>query len=150
MRNLCVKCGEIGGRWGEQFHTHHINTDHTDNRPENLITICASCHKREHLRHGPSIKKRIKLLVGNKRTRAIHKFNLKYGAFGGYAKLLKFASSKRVTLTVAGRHFGVTDTSIYYWVNRFGIKWVPVVEKINIYATPYSGNFYNDRKAASG
>ena len=27
-----------------KFHVHHINYDKIDNRPENLITVSASCH----------------------------------------------------------------------------------------------------------
>lgn len=43
----CAMCGkeEIKSR---HIHTHHINYDPTDHRPENQIQLCASCHGKEH------------------------------------------------------------------------------------------------------
>lgn len=37
----CVICGKAG--WAKKV-VHHINYCKTDNRPENLITLCVSCH----------------------------------------------------------------------------------------------------------
>ena len=44
----CSICGieRIHGN----FHVHHINGDHNDNRPENLIVVCRDCHI--NLEHG--------------------------------------------------------------------------------------------------
>lgn len=42
----CKICGRTNGNF--KIHRHHINYNHGDNRPENLIYLCASCHKRVH------------------------------------------------------------------------------------------------------
>ncbi len=43
--NTCQICGKVWHRGdGPRFPVHHINYDDTDNRPENLITLCHSCH----------------------------------------------------------------------------------------------------------
>lgn len=40
----CAISGEVWRIGQDKFHVHHINYDKTDNRPENLITLCSSCH----------------------------------------------------------------------------------------------------------
>src|SRR5690606_36167663 len=42
----CEACG-----WTKYLHVHHINEDWTDNRPENLQTLCRNCHKFWHAIH---------------------------------------------------------------------------------------------------
>ena len=42
-RDACERCGA-----GEMLQVHHINRDWADNRPENLETLCATCHMKEH------------------------------------------------------------------------------------------------------
>ena len=44
--NKCVICGD--GK--KELHVHHMNGDKIDNRRENLITLCESCHSKLH--HG--------------------------------------------------------------------------------------------------
>ena len=41
--HTCAICGEV---WqiGDRFHVHHINYCKTDNRSEDLITLCRDCH----------------------------------------------------------------------------------------------------------
>ena len=53
----CVACGSEGKdmkhRYGGKrasLHCHHINENTRDNRPQNLIIMCMSCHKKHH--HG--------------------------------------------------------------------------------------------------
>jgi 5-methylcytosine-specific restriction endonuclease McrA len=47
----CLCCGKEQ-QVGETFHIHHLNYDKQDNHPENLITLCHSCHSRtNHYRH---------------------------------------------------------------------------------------------------
>lgn len=38
------------------LHVHHINEDKLDNSPENLIVLCADCHRKEHVHMGISRK----------------------------------------------------------------------------------------------
>ena len=38
-RYLCQLCGKP-----ESLDVHHINYDKMDNRPDNLVTLCRSCH----------------------------------------------------------------------------------------------------------
>lgn len=45
--DLCVLCGFIPVH-ACQLDVHHINGDHADNRPENLTTLCANCHRLAH------------------------------------------------------------------------------------------------------
>ena len=40
----CVNCGETYPE--TQLQTHHL--DYTRNEPNNLITLCASCHRKKH------------------------------------------------------------------------------------------------------
>ena len=41
---LCVHCGST-----ENLHVHHIDKNHGNNSLNNLLVLCASCHKKEHL-----------------------------------------------------------------------------------------------------
>lgn len=41
--NQCYFCGFSRG-----VHIHHINHDHGDDRPENRVTLCGSCHRKIH------------------------------------------------------------------------------------------------------
>lgn len=57
----CVACrrGEVfrALRWGPRaifkssLAVHHVNEDRTDNRPENLVTLCSTCHAIHHKSH---------------------------------------------------------------------------------------------------
>lgn len=40
---VCADCGAT-----EDFHAHHWNEDVTDNREENIVTLCATCHISGH------------------------------------------------------------------------------------------------------
>lgn len=45
--NACETCGtELN------LQVHHKNLDPADNKPENIQTLCASCHTRWHWQHG--------------------------------------------------------------------------------------------------
>lgn len=50
MKDYCELCGKKGGR----LEIHHKNGDHSfvGNHFENLITVCPSCHKKEHYKMG--------------------------------------------------------------------------------------------------
>ncbi len=41
--HCCVVCGRT-----EELHIHHIDGDNTNDRPENLVTLCEHCHARVH------------------------------------------------------------------------------------------------------
>lgn len=44
----CVKCG-VGGRTSDWIlEVDHINEDPSDNRMENLQTLCVKCHNKKH------------------------------------------------------------------------------------------------------
>lgn len=49
-KDFCEKCGAQSCR----LETHHINNDHSDSGEDysNLITLCSSCHKKEHYKLG--------------------------------------------------------------------------------------------------
>src|SRR3546814_6683866 len=44
--HACQFCGFRAAKWQE---VHHLNDDHADNRPENLITACWFCHMVHHI-----------------------------------------------------------------------------------------------------
>lgn len=43
----CEDCGT-----DENLHAHHRDEDPSNNTPENIATLCGSCHLRWHWRHG--------------------------------------------------------------------------------------------------
>lgn len=45
-KDSCERCGFKGDLC--QLDIHHINRKSRDNRPENVITLCANCHRLEH------------------------------------------------------------------------------------------------------
>jgi len=57
--NACYVCGEA-----DSICVHHINGDRSDNRLENLIPLCLSCHGKVHTKfsHGPVIDRLSKKL----------------------------------------------------------------------------------------
>lgn len=42
-KSACEQCGTE-----KNLHAHHINRDWSDNRPENIQTLCATCHLKYH------------------------------------------------------------------------------------------------------
>lgn len=132
---FCRICGEDGKK--SPLQEHHISTDWRDNRSENKVILCATCHKRVHLSFGPSRIRRIQRLGKKKLSNAIARFNKKYLSKGGYEKLKSLARSPHSTLYDTARHFGVrSDSAVWHWVKKFGIQWNPVVKKRNIYSGP--------------
>jgi hypothetical protein len=47
----------------EAVSIHHVNGNPADNRPENLMTLCASCHTKWHWDHGKQALKRQSVCV---------------------------------------------------------------------------------------
>ncbi|WP_157575373.1 HNH endonuclease signature motif containing protein [Haloferax sp. Q22] len=43
LEKECAVCGSE-----ENIHSHHIDGDRDNNSPDNLITLCASCHREVH------------------------------------------------------------------------------------------------------
>lgn len=41
----CTDCGTA-----EDLHVHHLDRDHSNNDPSNLVTLCSSCHLKRHWR----------------------------------------------------------------------------------------------------
>jgi len=57
----CQLCGACRKRWGYHLHVHHINEDKTDNREQNLVSLCSSCHRAVHSDTAIAEKLRVKL-----------------------------------------------------------------------------------------
>lgn len=47
-KDACEHCG----RDGSHLQLHHVDFDRSNDLPENLLTLCASCHAGEHWRLG--------------------------------------------------------------------------------------------------
>lgn len=47
-RWTCQRCGEQRKRWGHSLHVHHIDENKLNNEAANLISLCATCHRRVH------------------------------------------------------------------------------------------------------
>lgn len=52
MKPQCECCGAT-----ENLHLHHNNQDRMNNSPDNLQTLCASCHTKWHWGHGKTAKR---------------------------------------------------------------------------------------------
>lgn len=46
LKPSCERC-----HLTHELQRHHKNRDKTDNRPENVLTLCASCHAKDHWRN---------------------------------------------------------------------------------------------------
>ncbi|MBI2102896.1 HNH endonuclease [Candidatus Woesearchaeota archaeon] len=58
---------EQRGQSGHNFHVHHINYNHKDTRPDNLVTVCTSCHARTNtIQYGGEMKEYFELLMGER------------------------------------------------------------------------------------
>lgn len=58
--NRCVVCGrspENGYERHQALSVHHVNGDDSDNRPENGIPVCQSCHVHIHRTDEPPYRK---------------------------------------------------------------------------------------------
>lgn len=53
-REQCEECGQKHHR----LHVHHIDRNPANNAPENLTTLCPSCHLRRHWREDPKFGSR--------------------------------------------------------------------------------------------
>lgn len=47
--SVCERCGET-----ENVQIHHVNSDPSNNAPDNTMTLCGPCHTRWHWEHGKS------------------------------------------------------------------------------------------------
>lgn len=47
----CATCGST-----LNLHAHHVNHDPMDNRPSNIQTLCARCHRRLHSQHSRAMQ----------------------------------------------------------------------------------------------
>ena len=65
-KKACEKCGDPHWR----LHVHHVSSNRADNRPENLKTLCPSCHKLSHTRQesGPLTETRSTWKLTNRIT----------------------------------------------------------------------------------
>ena len=46
----CQDCKKYRSNWGIYLHVHHIDENKFNNDPENLISLCAQCHRNRHRR----------------------------------------------------------------------------------------------------
>jgi hypothetical protein len=58
---ICIVCGE-----DKIVEVHHVNEDHNDNRPENLIPLCPTHHQYVHSRYRDEVQPLIDEYIKNK------------------------------------------------------------------------------------
>ncbi len=66
--HTCQWCNKTAdqqqGQSGHRFHVHHIDYNHGNTVPQNLVTLCTSCHaKTNTVQHGPEMSQYFELLI---------------------------------------------------------------------------------------
>ena len=129
------KCG-ITNWYGEQinFHLHHINGNHHDNRLENLQILCPNCHSLTKNYAGKKLKKEQKYCpdcgrpIGNNseyckycspKHRPNPSIKVKEENRPSKQELLKLIKTK--PFTEIGKMYGVTDNAIRKWCKKYEI-----------------------------
>ena len=51
-KDVCERCGVHNGTPKGKLAVHHINNNQYDNSPDNIMTLCNSCHAKWHWEHG--------------------------------------------------------------------------------------------------
>lgn len=88
----CAECGTTEG-----LHAHHRDGDPSNDAPENIETLCASCHLKWHWRHGKKSKPRAMCSVCGEPAR-------KRGLCDRHFQRWKKYGDPRLTKKKAGAH----------------------------------------------
>lgn len=89
----CEECGATDG-----LHAHHRDEDPSNNTPENIATLCGSCHLKWHWRHGKKSKPRAACSVCGEPAR-------KLGLCGKHHQRFKKYGDPRLTKRNVGGTF---------------------------------------------
>jgi hypothetical protein len=89
-------------------HTHHINGNKSDNSPENLLVLCADCHRKEP-HHGH-------VYINLEDVRLINEFRKQQGILNdnNWEKVLKFADSAVVGVILHCKKGGMRPPEVGY------------------------------------
>ena len=103
---------------------HHINCNHYDNRLENLMVVCPTCHAIIHRAINKEKKEEKKINGISKRNKEKEKITQKWAQIKSHKPqrdVLIESFKKLKNISQVGIYYGVSDNAVRKWLKRYGL-----------------------------